>query len=47
MDENNKIICSIHKGILENPYQCYFCKNYCCKDCIDNYYNKICPVCKN
>ena len=44
----DKIIkCSIHKGILENPVQCINCKQYCCKDCIDNYYNKYCPFCNN
>ena len=44
----DKIIkCSIHKGILENPVQCINCKKYCCKDCIDNYYNKYCPFCNN
>ena len=45
--ENKKIFCEIHNGILEDPYQCYFCKRYCCKDCIENYYGKICPFCKN
>ena len=45
MQKNNSIICSIHKGILENPFQCRNCNKYCCKDCIDNY--KYCPFCKN
>ena len=45
--ENKKIFCEIHNGILEDPYQCYFCKRYCCKDCIENYNGKICPFCQN
>ena len=46
MDEN-QFKCFIHKGILENPYQCtnMNCQKIFCKDCIVNYSGNLCPNC--
>jgi len=45
MDENQSK-CFIHKGNLEDPYQCMDCQKIFCKDCIDNYYGNLCPNCR-
>ena len=49
------LLCSICYDLLENPYECNFCNNLFCKDCIESYLNSkdkyrrpyFCPLCRS
>lgn len=49
------LLCSICFDLLENPFECKFCNNLFCKDCIESYLSTkdkyrrayFCPLCRS